>query len=132
MCCVWVKTYPCDKAALSKGVFQRKPATTSGFFVVLELWFCSNVRVNRSISCCCGNHCFAFVLWHCSANAEAMGSNPVEVPKRVFGVSFEIPEIAITTASIISSFKSGVGIVQCRGGSRIFLRRGCTTTEWLN
>ena len=61
-----------------------------------------------------------------------MGSNPVKVPKNFLGVLFAIAEIAINTASIISSFKSGVGIVQCRGGSRIFLRRGCTTTEWLN
>ena len=72
------------------------------------------------------------MLWQCSANAEAMDSNPVKVPEKFFGVLFAIAEIAITTASIISSFKSGVGIVQCRGGSRIFLRRGCTTTERLN
>ena len=41
---------------------------------------------------------------HCSANVEAMGSNPVGVTK-VFSGFFAVPSIAITTAMIISSFK---------------------------
>ena len=44
-----------------------------------------------------------------------MGSNPVKVSEKFFGVLFAIAEIAITTASIISSFKSGVGIGSVQG-----------------
>ena len=44
------------------------------------------------------------MVQHHSANAEAMGSNPVEVLK-CFLVLFSIAQIAITTAMIISSFK---------------------------
>ena len=36
---------------------------------------------------------------HCSANAEARGSNPVEVPKFFSGL-FVIGQIAIATATI--------------------------------
>jgi len=39
----------------------------------------------------------------CSANAEAVGSNPVEVPKFFF--KFEIAQNAVTIATIMSSFK---------------------------
>ena len=81
-----------------------------------------------------GKSGYILVLWRCSVNAETMGSNPVKVPKKFWGVLFAIAEIAITTASIISSFKSGVGIVQCRGGSRIFLSGGAPLqnglTDW--
>ena len=41
---------------------------------------------------------------HSSANVEAMGSNPVGV-KKVFSGLFAIPSIAITTATIVTSFK---------------------------
>lgn len=41
---------------------------------------------------------------HCSANVEAMGSNPVGVTK-VFSGLFAIPLIAITTATIVTSVK---------------------------
>ena len=45
----------------------------------------------------------AQMLEHCSANTEAMGSNSVEVPK-IFSRCLQF-KIAITTATIISSFK---------------------------
>ena len=44
------------------------------------------------------------MLKHCSANVEAMRSNPVGVTNLFSGL-FAIPSIAITTAMIISSFK---------------------------
>ena len=46
----------------------------------------------------------AQLVEHCSANAEAMGSNPVEVPK-FFRVNLQLLKIAITAATVISSFK---------------------------
>ena len=49
----------------------------------------------------------AQLVEHCSANAEAIGSNPVEVPK-FFSGHFAIVEIAITIMTIISSFKREV------------------------
>ena len=43
---------------------------------------------------------------HCSANAEAMGSNPVEaLPKNLFQAKFAIALIVITFATVISSFR---------------------------
>ena len=41
---------------------------------------------------------------YCSANVEAMGSNPTDAPN-FFGHLFAIAQIAITTVTIISSFK---------------------------
>lgn len=41
---------------------------------------------------------------HCSANLEAMGSNRVGVTKVFLGL-FAIPSIAITTATIVTSFR---------------------------
>ena len=46
----------------------------------------------------------AQLVEHCSANVEATGSNPVEVPKSFSG-QFAIALIVITTATIIPSFK---------------------------
>ena len=53
---------------------------------------------------------------HCNADVEAMGSNPVGVTKAFSGL-FAIPSIAITTATIISSFeffppKKGGGLIR--------------------
>ena len=49
------------------------------------------------------------MMEHCSANVEAMGSHPVEVPKNVCGF---ICKIAITiNATIISSFKICISTV---------------------
>ena len=47
----------------------------------------------------------AQLVEHCSANAEAMGSNPVEALKFFFfGLKFAIANIAIITAMVKSSF----------------------------
>ena len=46
----------------------------------------------------------AQLVEHFSANAEAMGSNPVEDLKFVLGLIFVIAQIAITTGMIKSSF----------------------------
>ena len=45
----------------------------------------------------------AKLVEHCSANAEAMGSNNIEVPN-IFPGKFAIAKIAITTGTIKSSF----------------------------
>ena len=45
----------------------------------------------------------AQLVEHCSANAEDMGSNPIEVPKIFFRVNLQLL-IVITTATIISLF----------------------------
>ena len=47
----------------------------------------------------------AQLVEHCSANAETIGSNPVEAPKRFFRAYFVIAYMAITTAIIMSSFQ---------------------------
>ena len=44
---------------------------------------------------------------HCSANAEAMGSNPFEALKTFFGLTLRLLNIAIINAMITSSFQSG-------------------------
>ena len=41
---------------------------------------------------------------HCSANAEAMDSHPVEALKVFFGLKFTTAKIAITAAMITSQF----------------------------
>ena len=41
---------------------------------------------------------------HCSVNAEAMGSNPVEVLKIYLGLLFAFAQIAITAAMITFPF----------------------------
>ena len=43
---------------------------------------------------------------HCSANAEAMGSNPFEALKTFFGLTLRLLNIAIINAMITSSFQS--------------------------
>ena len=47
----------------------------------------------------------AQLVEHRSANAEAMGCNPVEALKIYFGLKFAIAQIAITTAMITFPFK---------------------------
>ena len=47
----------------------------------------------------------AQMVEHCGTNVEAVGSNPFEVPKFLFSGLFAIALIAITTATIMSSFK---------------------------
>ena len=46
----------------------------------------------------------AQLIEHCSANAEAMGSNAVEALKSFLGLKFAVAEIASTTAMITSPF----------------------------
>ena len=43
---------------------------------------------------------------HCSANAEAMGSNPFQGLKTFFGLTLRLLNIAIINAMITSSFQS--------------------------
>ena len=48
----------------------------------------------------------AQLVEHCSANAEAMGSNPVEALQLFFSAEFAIVKIAIITAMVVCSFHS--------------------------
>ena len=50
----------------------------------------------------------AHLVEHCSANAEAMGSNPVEALNFFFGLKFAIAQIAITTAMVKFSFHQDI------------------------
>ena len=56
----------------------------------------------------------AQLVEHCSANTEAMGSNPVEALKILFGLKFAIAYIAITTAIITSPF-----LLYCRSSNQL-------------
>ena len=48
----------------------------------------------------------AQLVEHCSANAEAMGSNPVEAQKLFWGqLNLQLLKIAITIAMITSQFQ---------------------------
>ena len=48
---------------------------------------------------------YVLIVEHCSANTEVMGSNPFEVTNVFLEGYFAFALIAITTATIISSFK---------------------------
>ena len=52
----------------------------------------------------------AQLVEHCRANAEAVGSNPVEALKFCFRLKFAIASVAITTAMVKSSISFYINI----------------------